>query len=560
MDLPQTEVHGIRKFLSGRRGRDLREYLTAYLMVAPALILIFTFGIFPVFFALYVSMHKWRIKRTDFVGIANYLRAVDNIAFLVLFALGIAALVWTYKLLQKSWQEAEAFKEQPWLLIIPGGIYTATVFAFIRWAFLQLPEVLNIADKIIGVEKTRELFIALLKEAFKAESVLPTARLTLVLGICSIIVGTVSYRVWRNPRNLVYQSRFGITLFACASGILLLWYTYSEIMAIYSLSIETGNPPAIWSQIITITTGILLLAIAWRIWRSAEHQSGNTAFWGRILAGIGFMAAGWLLIAEIPMIVAAGDKDMWVGLKVTIFYSLGTVPFQLSISLFLAILLFQKMRGSELFRVIFFLPYVTPAVASATVFRQLFSNRLQAPINAGLRAIGLEPQQWLRESSGIFSMMAESIGVTIPDWAAGPSMALTVVMIFSIWTFVGYDIVIYLAGLGNIPQDLVESAEIDGAGKWDIFRHITFPLLSPTTYFLSLIAIIGTFKAFNHIWVLRQGEALGTVDTFSVVIFNEFFDKVRYGYASALAFVLFGIILSLTYVNNKIQGSRVFYG
>lgn len=124
----------------------------------------------------------------------------------------------------------------------------------------------------------------------------------------------------------------------------------------------------------------------------------------------------------------------------------------------------------------------------------------------------------------------------------------------------GYDTVIYLAGLGNISKELVEAAEIDGAGPWEVFRHITLPLLSPTTYFLSLLAIIGTFKAFNHIWVMRQGSALGTTDTFSVAIFAEFFEKTRYGYASALAFVLFAVILSLTYINNKIQGSRVFYG
>jgi ABC-type sugar transport system permease subunit len=117
-----------------------------------------------------------------------------------------------------------------------------------------------------------------------------------------------------------------------------------------------------------------------------------------------------------------------------------------------------------------------------------------------------------------------------------------------------------MAGLGNIPTELVDAAEVDGANKWQIFRHITFPLLSPTTYFLSLIAIIGTFKAFNTIWIFRDSLALGTTDTFSVTIFIEFFEKLRYGYASAMAFVLFAIILALTYVNNKVQGSRVFYG
>ena len=113
-----------------------------------------------------------------------------------------------------------------------------------------------------------------------------------------------------------------------------------------------------------------------------------------------------------------------------------------------------------------------------------------------------------------------------------------VIIIYSIWTYVGYDTVIYLAGLGNISNEINEAAAIDGANRWQIFRHVTLPLLSPTTYFLSLIAVIGTFKAFNHIYVLRDQLALGTVDTFSVTIFEEFFTKSRFGHASAMAFEL----------------------
>jgi multiple sugar transport system permease protein len=157
-------------------------------------------------------------------------------------------------------------------------------------------------------------------------------------------------------------------------------------------------------------------------------------------------------------------------------------------------------------------------------------------------------------------MLGEKLGFVVPEWAAGPSLALVVIMMYSIWVYVGYDTVIYLAGLGNISSELTEAAEIDGAGKWQVFRHIIFPLLSPTTYFLSLIAIIGTFKAFAHIWVMRHEFSVGTVNTFSVTIFLEFFEKLRFGYASALAFVLFAIILTLTLINNRIQGTRVFYG
>jgi multiple sugar transport system permease protein len=209
----------------------------------------------------------------------------------------------------------------------------------------------------------------------------------------------------------------------------------------------------------------------------------------------------------------------------------------------------------------YFMPYVTPTVASAAVFRQLFSNRYQAPVNAGMKALGLEPLGWLWEPKGIFRLLALNLGwENWPAWADGPSLALVVIIIYSIWVFVGYDTVIYLAGLGNIPKEMGEAAEVDGATPWQVFRYITFPLLSPTTYFLTLISVIGTFKAFNHIWVMRLDTALGTTDTFSVVIFKEFFEKLRYGYASAMAFILFAIILALTFINRKIQGSRVFYG
>ena len=124
--------------------------------------------------------------------------------------------------------------------------------------------------------------------------------------------------------------------------------------------------------------------------------------------------------------------------------------------------------------------------------------------------LGMEPLAWVSEPKGIITLIGNGLGLDIPSWAAGPSLALCVIILLSIWSFVGYNTVIYLAGLGNIPKELTEAAEIDGASKWQVFRHITFPLLSPTTYFLSLLAVIGTFKAFNTIWVMREGAALGT--------------------------------------------------
>jgi multiple sugar transport system permease protein len=120
--------------------------------------------------------------------------------------------------------------------------------------------------------------------------------------------------------------------------------------------------------------------------------------------------------------------------------------------------------------------------------------------------------------------------------------------------------VIFMAGLGNIPRELYEAAEIDGSDRWAKFRHITLPLLSPTMYFLMLLAVIGTFKAFNRIYVMRTGAALGTTDTATVVIFQVFNRDTRYGYASALAILLLIIVVLLTVANNRISEKRVFYG
>lgn len=277
----------------------------------------------------------------------------------------------------------------------------------------------------------------------------------------------------------------------------------------------------------------------------------------RLVAASMLAVGAWALIGELPRVIEAGDANWWDGLRVTIFYSVGTVPFQLGISLLLATLLFQNIKGQSLFRLIYFLPYITPAVATAAVFRTFFSGRPTAPFNSLLSAFGQDPLLWLDEPAGIVNML---LGTDFTGWLAGPSLALIVVIIFNIWTYVGYDTVIFLAGLGGIPSDLYEAASIDGASVWDQFRYITFPLLSPTTYFLTLLSIIGTFKAFNHVWVLRSAAALGTIDTASLVIFNEFNRNTRYGYASSLAFVLLGVILILTLINNKIAEKRVFYG
>ncbi len=133
-------------------------------------------------------------------------------------------------------------------------------------------------------------------------------------------------------------------------------------------------------------------------------------------------------------------------------------------------------------------------------------------------------------------------------------------MLFGIWSFIGYNTVIFLSGLGNIPKEIYEAAEIDGSNSWNRFWYITIPMISPVTFYLTLIGFIGTFKAFNHIYVLRTPSAQNTVITASLMIFDRFYRANQYGIATAQAIVLFVIILGLTLVQNNVMGKQVFYG
>jgi multiple sugar transport system permease protein len=549
-----------QRTFGGRRGRVLREYLTGYLFIAPATFLVFLFGIFPVGFALYISLHKWKIKHGPYVGLKNFASAIDTLAYLLFFGVAVGLAYLATRSTREILSNARKDSVRLWLHLLLGSLHAGSVVLFLRYVIILAPEILGIADKVKGLERSRELFLQLMGEALRAESVWPAFLQWIVIFALAWLLTFILWRFLTSQRRDFYLTQSSLAVTAAAGAVITALFTWTEMQKAIVDAREVGTEAPIGIQVVSITAGVLLLVSAWKLWTSAVNHESDRVFLLRGLSALFLIIGAWLLIGEVPAVIEAGDKDLWLGLQVTIFYSLGTVPFQLSISLVLAYLLFQNVRGKEFFRVVYFLPYVTPAVASAVVFNLIFGPRASSPINAIITFFGGEQQKWLMEPNGVFAILGKYVGLGVPEWAAGPSLALVVIIIYSIWTYVGYDTVIYLAGLGNISNDLNESAAIDGANRWQIFRHITLPLLSPTTYFLSLIAVIGTFKAFNHIYVLRDPLALGTVDTFSVVIFDEFFTKSRFGHASAMAFVLFGIILALTYVNNKVQGSRVFYG
>jgi multiple sugar transport system permease protein len=539
---------------------NIREGLTGCLFVLPAFVLIGVFGLFPIGFAVYVSLHKWRINPGDFYGLGNYTKALGDLAYAVFFwvtAILIFLAVRSFNKLQKT---AGDHGETIWIWSIPGLVTTAGIASFVRFIVLLLPEILGISTKIRGMVRTRELFVGLLGEAWRTPSVQSSLRLSLLILVVGIGLAYLINRYLSPSRyaNAYYAAWIQIFILLGSGGILG-WFTWSQIQRAYVAAIETGEPLQIWVHIVTISAGFILLYLSWWLWKSAAHRDSNISVILRLAAAAVLAVGAWTLIGELPRAIQSGDADWWEGLRVTVYYSVGTVPFQLGISLVLATLLFQEIRGKSIYRLIYFLPYITPAVATAAVFRTFFSGRPTAPINGIMHLLGAKPQLWLDEPRSLLEMLAGP-NVALPAWLAGPSLALVVIIIFNIWSYVGYDTVIFLAGLGGIPSELYEAASIDGANRWDQFRHVTLPLLSPTTYFLTLLAVIGTFKAFNHVWVLRSAAALGTTDTASIVIFNEFNRNTRYGYAASLAFILLGVILILTIINNKVAEERVFYG
>lgn len=230
------------------------------------------------------------------------------------------------------------------------------------------------------------------------------------------------------------------------------------------------------------------------------------------------------------------DPIFWQTLRNTALLAAGTVFIKLGIALFLAVLLNQKLRGRNFYRAVIFSPTFTTSVAIAMVWSWIFDpyyGLLKLPLN------------WL--------------GLQSPNWLIDPNWALPAVMIVVIWAGIGYDMVIFLAGLQAIPIDLYEAARVDGASRWSLFWGITFPLLSPTTFFLLIISIVSAFKAFDIVAVMTGGGPLNSTNVYVFYLYQNAFRWFKTGYASALAVVLFAIILVITIIQVRLSRRWVHY-
>ena len=236
---------------------------------------------------------------------------------------------------------------------------------------------------------------------------------------------------------------------------------------------------------------------------------------------------------------AAMFKDSYflVSFKNNIVYTLFTVPGTLILSLLLAVAVNKGIRGSSVFKTVFFFPYITSMVAVGIIWTLLF-NPTVGPINNFLKSIGI---------------------ANPPGWLLSTKSALPAVMIVTVWKWAGYYMIIFLAGLQGIPKQLYEASEVDGASGLTKFFHITLPLLSPTTFLILILLIINSFQVFDLINIMTEGGPGRATNVLVYRIYQEGFKYMHFGYASAEAYFLFAIILIITGIQFWGQKKWVVY-
>lgn len=269
---------------------------------------------------------------------------------------------------------------------------------------------------------------------------------------------------------------------------------------------------------------------------------------GPVLAAFGISLVEWNLLKPAiwvgldNYITLLKDEDFWLSLRATLYYSMGSVPLGILIALALALALNQKIRGIGFYRTIYFIPVVSSMVAVALMWRWMY-NPTSGILNYVLNRI--------------FAFFY--LPISAPDWLQSTTWAMPAIILMSVWKGLGYNIVLYLAGLQGIPTSLYEAAEIDGATSWYKFRHITLPLLTPTTFFVIIIAIIGSFQVFEQAYIMTQGGPARATVTTVYYVYENGFEWYQMGYASAVAWALFLLILMVTIVQWKFQDRWVFY-
>lgn len=232
------------------------------------------------------------------------------------------------------------------------------------------------------------------------------------------------------------------------------------------------------------------------------------------------------------------DRLFWQAVRVTLTYAAINVPLGVIASLMMALLLNQKLIGTNIYRSLLFIPSLVPDVASALIWIWLFNPQL-----------------------GVINYLLGFAGVEGPTWLASTRWVIPSILIIAFWTSTGGQYMItFLAGLQNIPQELYEVADLDGAGAWQKFRHVTIPMLSPVILFNVIMKVIGTLATFSIVFVATQGGPSYASWFYSLHVYQNAFSFFQMGYACALAWIFLLVVLTFTYLQVKWSQERVYYG
>ena len=254
--------------------------------------------------------------------------------------------------------------------------------------------------------------------------------------------------------------------------------------------------------------------------------------------------ADWNGLSPPRFIGLANYREMFSGddplfsrsLVNTIIYTAGYVPVGIIVGMALAVLVNNQLRGMAVFRALIFLPYVTSLVAIGVVGRWVFSDQY-----------------------GVINSVLAGFGVTGPHWLGERAWAMTAVIVTAIWANMGFNMIIILAGLQGVPDTLMEAATLDGAGRFARFRHVTLPFLTPTIFLLLILQTIGSFQVFALILVMTGGGPGDGTYVYIYHLWYEAFTLRKMGYASAMAIVLFFVLVVITWVQNRLSKRWVFY-
>jgi multiple sugar transport system permease protein len=229
------------------------------------------------------------------------------------------------------------------------------------------------------------------------------------------------------------------------------------------------------------------------------------------------------------------DPLFWKAVSNTLYYIGFSLPLGILLAFTLALLLNRKIRGTTIYRTIYYLPAVVPTVAATIVWTFIFETR-----------------------RGILNWILEALHLPIVRWLSDPAWAKPALIIMSLWGL-GGSVVIYLAGLQGVPQEMYEAAEIDGAAGWQRLLRITVPLMTPTIFFNLMMGLIGAFQVFNSAFIMTGGGPFNATLFYMLHLYNHAFRYFRMGYASALSVVLFVVVLTLTAIVNRTSDRWVYY-